>query len=682
MDSKDGKKKESIDDILADLNGLLNKMPSILDGIRVPELQPGTPAPKPEEKTAPPADDADKTIVLQAFADLPEGAKAPEEKPEPEQAPAPAPGPAPQADADKTMVIESFSRLPEGAAAPEAAPAQGQLVPQSLGDFMFGEEAEKPAPAAQDAIPGTPPEPAVEPAGQPSAFPGGPSLSFDEFIPPAAEPPQERPEASLAALRPEETEPAGLMPQPEPQEAPPNEKPAETQARSPRPYDTTRDFGIPDIDALMQLSGDEKAPEEKPVPVENAQPEPEPAVAPAAEQTDPAAAVEPSMDELAEFERQLRADALQQGGNVENDKPEEEKSAAPQPEEIQPSPAARQEPAPLPAAEPTGFEAFTIEPSAPETPVIQDGGEVSGEPSAGPAAQAEPAAEPLQDQPQAEPAAGTGQDLVLEAQPEAGARQQPAQPAVEELASGAQPEALPETQAAASQPEISAGGLELPAQAEITMQGENTLQFHAAALSPEPAPQGGNGIELEPASAVLSVQAPASPSGDETLVVAPPREAAGGEDKTIISEAAGAPGITSRSQAGDLSGLASRPIPEGIPEDRVKSLVFLYALEEKALCASVLSELDAICLKSATKPMFVRRAAVRECEPDISASVLQQSVADLGAAGVICVGAIPVEKVYEIENVFSSSGGFFRHFDSSSFSHSAALDLVSDLILR
>ena len=40
MDKKNEKKKESIDEILSDLNGLLNKMPSILDGIKMPEIKP------------------------------------------------------------------------------------------------------------------------------------------------------------------------------------------------------------------------------------------------------------------------------------------------------------------------------------------------------------------------------------------------------------------------------------------------------------------------------------------------------------------------------------------------------------------------------------------------------------------------------------------------------------------
>jgi hypothetical protein len=80
--------------------------------------------------------------------------------------------------------------------------------------------------------------------------------------------------------------------------------------------------------------------------------------------------------------------------------------------------------------------------------------------------------------------------------------------------------------------------------------------------------------------------------------------------------------------------------------------------------------------------MFIKRASVKECEADANANFLHQSVLDSGAQGMICVGSVPQDKIYELENVFSTSGGFFRSYDASSFSHSAALDLVTDLILR
>ncbi|MDP2867028.1 MAG: hypothetical protein Q8O90_12365, partial [Elusimicrobiota bacterium] len=205
----------------------------------------------------------------------------------------------------------------------------------------------------------------------------------------------------------------------------------------------------------------------------------------------------------------------------------------------------------------------------------------------------------------------------------------------------------------------------------------------------------GSGIELAPGielgagspaqtsnpdETLPGVQLSGTPSGDETLVVTPRAESSGEEEKTVIFQAS--PETTTRAQAKDLPSLSVKQAPEGIPPERLRSLVFLYSPGDEALCATVLAELDAICLKSATKPMFIKRAYVKDCDVDSNANFVHQSVTDSGAAGLICVGAVPQEKVYEIENAFASSGGFFRYYDSSTFTHSSALDLVADLILR
>jgi hypothetical protein len=601
MDNKDGKKKESIDEILSDLNGLLNKMPSILDGIKMPEIKPVEfPQPAEEKKTAPAprqeprpsADlDADKTVVLPSFSGLPEGA------PEPDAAP----------DAgDKTMIIENFSSVPEGGEAPKT----GELVPQSLGDFMFGENAQD-SHAAPEAAP-------VPEAAPEEAFP-----DF-QVIEPAKE----------AAPAPRKADPVS--------------------------FETTRDFGgIPDIDALMQLSdsdmkdlGGAQAAESAPEPAQ------EPAAAIEPEQ---APEPEPSVSELADFEKQLKA-AVPQGEAMEN-KPEEEK-AAPQAEQ---QPAAEPE---VTAAEKNvvpeiDFGNLTLEPEVkaepaaePEIPAAEktagpeiDFGSLTMEPEvkAEPALEPAAAAETLQLEPAAQAAPG----------PEAGTLQ--LEPQVQ------QPEAAP-----------AAGGLELSLGSPASEGAQPELQPGDKAEETLSVGRPESGLVLEPASAAVSGSAP---SGDETLVVPPP-SGSGDEEKTVIFEAGSAPGITSRSHAGDLAGLAGRAVPEGIPAERVRALCFLYAPEDKALCATVLSELDAICLKSGDKPMFVKRAAVQECAPDMNANYILQSVTDAGGQGLICVGAIPQEKIYEVENTFSSSSGFFRHYDSSSFTHSAALDLVMDLILR
>ncbi|MDO8802994.1 MAG: hypothetical protein Q7R35_01060 [Elusimicrobiota bacterium] len=824
MGEKHDKKKESIDEILSDLNGLLNKMPSILDGIKMPEMQPAdfskpakAPEPLPPAAPAPiPAApfDADKTVVLESFSGLSEGSLVPGEvfsvpmpmepfpaEPAPipvgpddvdtsavldsfdgltggSQAPqeitaAPAPMepfPAEPFDADKTVVLESFSGLSDGSqvpgeivsfqaagpaspqpgsASPEeaekpavsgsssgpqegaAAPAPEKLAVQSLGDFMFGQDAqqevqpepEKPAAAAPVKLSGSPLEPPLEKPAREAVR--GPSLLVSEFTPPAekagapAPAPQDAaetfsaaaPEADLPGIpeappdqmvfnqgQSEEAQASGPQNGQLSEQAPASfyadeaepEKPAEAPI-----YDSTRDFGVPDIDALMQMSEDAKPAAEQPaqslpeagmIPesvqaIEEQKDGPSfPELAGSRPELNAAAQVdEPPVDtapaqELAEFELQFPA-AAPQGDIVEGNKPEEEESNIRQPEEASPVP----EPEGVivkPEVKPDdSFDAFTIMPSSPEpeSQPGQDGGETL---------RLEPSPEP-------QPAQGGGEALSQEPAPEAigGAAQepQPAEPLDIQFGAFAEPAAEPKLEPAqgiesgsGAEPEAASGqgiqesGSKPAAGIELAPGIELSVGSPAQSVSFDETLPGGPGLELGgPASQ--------SPSADATITLAPPAGSSG-EDEAIVFQAS--PSITSRAQAGDLSSLSAREVPEGIPAERVRSMAFLYSPGDEALCATVLAELDAICLKSADKPMFIKRAYVKECEIDANANFIHQSVSDSGAAGLVCLGAIPQEKIYEMENAFVSSGGFFRYYDAAAFTHSSALDLVADLILR
>ncbi len=622
MDSKDGKKKESIDEILSDLNGLLNKMPSILDGIRMPEIKPveftaAEPAPKPvaevsapePEKEIPlPVFNADKTVVLDGFSGLQEGSAAPAEKPV----------------AAEPFEIESFAKPAEAAKQPET----GGLVPQSLGDFMFGEDAE------QKTEPVAAPEP-------PALF----SSSLPEEITPEA------------GLLPADTVTLGTPDLSLQQPDALAEEPAQVQpVADPKPaniYENTRDFGVPDIDALMQLSQDEilgkTAPEPAP---EQAM---EPVIVPAPQPE--ALKEEPSMDELAEFERQLKA-AGEQGGEMAN-KPEEEKEKPA--EEIIPEAAASAEPA---QESGTGFEGLTIEPEAASEPEAQS--EVANQSEI----PAEMNFNPVT--PEAQPEAANQSEILAEINSNTQAPEPQSEPALQiEPSSGINLGSVDQVentqQEQQSEPAVEA---EAPGELELSV-GRPAEEI--------PQAESGQGLVLEPSNAFMTAQP--EDAGGETLVVPPPAAADDG-DKTMIYDAGSAPGSTNRAPAGDFNALSAKQTPEGIPADRVRPVMFLYATEEKSFCAAVLAELDAICLKSATKPMFIRRAGVKECSSDMNANYILQMASDSGAIGLVCVGAIPQEKIYEVENVFTSSGSFFRHYDAANFSHSVALDLVSDLILR
>ena len=659
MEGKD-KKKESIDEILSDLNGLLNKMPSILDGIKMPELQPlEQPKPQQAEPPAPasgaavPEPAADKTVALPPFSGLPEGAPEPAAE---LQAGAGAP-PAADYDADKTVVLPSFSGLPEGAPEPAQEKAPEQLAPQSLGDFMFGEGAQQTGaepPAAAPAGPAKLSGSALEPPSEPErpAAPEGPSLSVSEFTPP-----EEKNAAALPA------------------------------------YEATRDFGVPDIDALMQLSesGAPAAEASRPAPAGAAgQPAaPEAGVIPAGVREMEAQDSAPVMQGLEAEERPAEVDAVE---NNEFPKEEAARQEQEQPVERQPD---------------TTFDSFAIDaaPQEKAQPALDAGGETLRlEP-----AQVTPSGEALQlETPQAVP---SGEALQLEtpqAMPsgEAGGEALPLETPQAVPSGEAGGEAL-QLETPQAMPSGEAGGetLRLETAQDIVsgaaaQEGQGLTLGQSGEQAQQPAPASG-GIELSPA-VDLGPSPAAGPSGadqtlpggiglelgggsaagDATLVVPQPSSSgsSGEEEKTVIFQAS--PSTTSRAQAGDLAGLAAKQPPEGIPAERLRSLMFVYSMEDKALCATVLAELDSICLKSAVKPMFIKRAAVRECDPDVNPNFLRQSATESGAQGLVCLGNVPGDKISEIEGVFSAANGFFRYYDSNTFNHSAALDLVTDLIVR
>lgn len=735
MDKNNDKKKESIDEILSDLNGLLNKMPSILDGIKMPDIQPvefskpqsAKPAPSPEPVIEP--------------APAPAPAAEPEPVPEPviepvmEPEPVPAPAAEPETDSpfDKTLIIDSLAGLAEGSSAPRSIPAvepeqapvsadaqapeSEKLVPQSLGDFMFGGGG------------------SAEPSAGQEQLPGGMALPvFDHNTPSGSgqTAPAEQPaEASLEAPVPEEEmvflNPADIL-SPE-ASAPESSGIPVAGFGSQIKQSDIRDSAIPDIDALMQLpdlfaaDGAEKSPAagDKPAPLAQ---RPQDSVA------EPAPAeAEPSVDELVEFEKQLAAAVP--GGVMERNEPDKETpGAAPEPAEaVTPEqsfaeiPAAaadetlRLEPAPEAEAASEGLfaeipaAAMTV--SAEPALELQSGAADAGEtlrldPEPGQAGINEPIAELSFEAPagaapeiQAEVPAADG---IPEVQPGDSPftiqfPQEAAAPAAEEILS-----VVPETgQAAVNEPAAELS-LETPAESVLEPQAavsafggvelsaspieESTMNMRPGdgPLSVQPgqdpsADMTQPGISLEPRAAVSS-EAAASDDSEKTMLVAPPSAALEGEQTVIFEAASAGPGTTSRAKAGDLAGLSQSEPPAGLPEEHIRPLYFLYSAEDAALCASLLMELDTVCLRSQTSPMFIRRAGVKVFEQDMNPNFVAQTVNDSGAKGLICIGGVPQEKVYEIENVFASSGVYFKHFDSTSFSHSAVLDLLLEVILR
>ncbi|HNW43415.1 MAG TPA: hypothetical protein PKI19_02855 [Elusimicrobiales bacterium] len=681
MDNKNEKKKESIDDILSDLNGLLNKMPSILDGIKMPEIKPvefkkiDQPAPSgsrpaeaspavPAPGSAEPSSskgnsapfDADKTLVLADFSGLEEGASAPEAQPAQEPGTAPDGGDISSSsqgfDGDKTFVISSLSDLPEGAFAPEQARPEGE-----------GAEAGAKPPAGSVKLAGSPLEPpAAKVKGE---GPKPASLSISELTPPE-ETAGVLEEASL--VNPDRVEELSFSSPGETaqgESAGPENTAGLPVAGMNQASDFSADFAVPDIDALLQMS--------------EAKPGDGPAGAPAPLAQ---AETEPSGDDLVEFERQMSAAVSRELDAGATEQP----AAAQDPSPLQ---AGAAQPEPAAAAEPD-FSAFTIEPAPAEAVQDSPAQDVSSQPAPETAAGGfELPSFAAEENAAAAPAPEQAPEPGL--QPESGGLEPGSSAPVNPAADASAAEVIQPEPAAEAAP----GGLELSApQIAGDPAAEDTVKFGPASAAAQQLPPQDSvepvltvGNPDGPLAGALSAPADgplSSPQGDgdKTMVVNAPAAGGGDEEKTVVFQAPAAPGITSRAKISDLADLSAKGVPEGIPPERVRTLSFLYSPDDGAMCANLLAEIDAVCLRSQASPMFVKRAAVKMFDPDLNSNFILQTVTDSGAAGLVCVGSIPQEKVYEIENIFTSSGVYFKHFDSESFSHSAVLDMLLELILR
>ena len=163
-EKKETRKQESIDEILSDLNGLLNKMPALLEGIKLPEITPI---------------DLSDALKLDATPFTLESAPG-WSSPLANDSSAPGPARVPELENfslkedafDKTVRLDE-SWLPGAAASGE----KDKLVLQSLGESMFAELSSasgglhpSDAPGPEGSGPGArSPSFSVEPAGLDSA---------------------------------------------------------------------------------------------------------------------------------------------------------------------------------------------------------------------------------------------------------------------------------------------------------------------------------------------------------------------------------------------------------------------------------------------------------------------------------------------------------------------------------
>jgi hypothetical protein len=576
-EKKEEKKKESIDEILSDLNGLLSKMPAILEGIELPEI-----------RSTPP----ELTPIHQPFR----------------------PGPA--CAGDKEDLSEKAIKSDAGEPPPAAAGgAPDRLVLQSLSESMF-------SPGGSDTQGGRAPlraEPLalpLEPAGLESA-PELPEIkplmegnmpetdlpsSSDgvEQDPAPAKISQGDPISDLESLKGAEAAGDGVL-----RSRPETKEEAEPAASF---FESTKDFGVPDIDALMDLSQAEASAGAAGNAVEASVGSGAQAASPAAPEAAAAADGGLSVENLII----MPPDGAESGKGGEMAL--KEGSSGPQ-DELDNTIPGRLEAAPEPVEPAVQMNAVPAAEDDEKTVVIPP----PAEKAQVEAAQESPTGEvPLQ-------------GFTFE------------QPAPAEEKTGAIPSPLEQPQAEAASPQA---------------------------------------FVLEPTASVSA--APASSDDEKTMIIAPPSPASD-DEKTVIFEAGANPAAATQGASGgrnDLGALAAKSAPGGVKPEQVRNVAFLYAREDGDLCADMLAELDAVCLKSPSNPMFINRAFVEVCESGNNGNVVMQKVVDAKAAGLICLGRIPQETVYEIENVFTAAGMFSRHLTRESFSHSAVLDLVLEFMLK
>ena len=680
MADKDEIKKESIEEILADLNDILNKMPYILDGIKPPENAPAAPGMTLEEEpgksscppeTEPPsgragieaAEDRSAYAADMAFQEKP----APEPAPRLEEKPAAA-SETMDADGNFERIIDleniggtgvsgnnedgKLARPPEA----DAETAEDTLVLQTLGESMFsaGAEKEMTRTDARADLPASEPEteaaaqpresqPPCPPAGQAGAADAEDRDSekklADELnpvkeqtltvadggiIPPSARnahTPTVEPTAFSNGVKEQKSalEEAFEMSFADDKREIEKDTAAKTETSN-SPYAGTRDFGVPDIDILMKMS---QTSEDAPQVLE----------APAAAQAESPAE----------------------------------------------SPVPQAEAAPAETA--GGIEKFIIEPSA----EVESG----AEPQALEAPAAAQAGNIFDQTHEEGPSGHKSGDIV----PDDG----PVGPLAAEGGTVEFKEEDLKNEESVPAPTVDAGeGIQLEprimAEPDGTLSPEQNAPVEPAYPPASDLPAGQTGIEtaeekplvLEPAAAgsVPSADAPPpQPEEEHTMLIVPTAPPQPEEEKTVMYEAGADLSATGRSK-GDIKELSVKTPPEGIPENRLRTLALLYVEEDAELCAGVLAELDAICLKSSAKPMFIQRGFVKVCETGMNGNYVLQMASDVKAVGLLCVGSIPSETVYEIENVLSSSGVLFKHVQRDNFSHSAMLDLVTELILR
>lgn len=122
-----------------------------------------------------------------------------------------------------------------------------------------------------------------------------------------------------------------------------------------------------------------------------------------------------------------------------------------------------------------------------------------------------------------------------------------------------------------------------------------------------------------------------------------------------------------------------RKSPENVIDEHRRLAVFFYEPSCIKLLENVLKTIDSASLASASTPMFVERAAVKDTNSSdvkkLANDFLQKNI-----AGLVYIGLLDDKTAVDLSDMCREAGMAFLHIDEETFSQSAIMDFLIELI--
>lgn len=129
----------------------------------------------------------------------------------------------------------------------------------------------------------------------------------------------------------------------------------------------------------------------------------------------------------------------------------------------------------------------------------------------------------------------------------------------------------------------------------------------------------------------------------------------------------------------ELERIIYKKRPDNISEERIRRIAIIYASNDDKNLKSFLDFLDEISLFSKEKPMFVERSIFMLYDENFSLETFMLTAQNEKINGVVLIGNLPVDKIYELESSISQLGCVFLNLKGE-VSKSIVIDFILDLI--